>query len=93
MASASNNPTFRDGGSNNKPPCFVGEHYDFWKIRMQSYLEAQGEEIWDVVENGPYVPTTVINNEVQDKVKTSWTDDDKKRVLYDKKAKNIYSRH
>lgn len=89
MASASNNPTFRDGGSNNKPPCFVGEHYDFWKIRMQSYLEAQGEEIWDAVENGPYVPTTVINDEVQNKVKTAWTDDDKKRVLYDKKAKNI----
>src|SRR4030066_1784603 len=90
MASASNsNIVFKDGGSSNKPPCFVGEYYDFWKIRMRAYLEAQGEEIWNVVENGPFVPTTVVNNVVQEKVKTSWTDDDKKKVLIDKKAINM----
>ncbi|XP_058783583.1 putative F-box/LRR-repeat protein 23 [Vicia villosa] len=44
-----------DGGSNNKPPCFFDESYDFWKIRMRMYLEAQGKEIWDVVENGPFI--------------------------------------
>nr|XP_027188425.1 uncharacterized protein LOC113785764 [Cicer arietinum] len=43
---ASVQPVFRDGGSSNKPPCIVGEHYDFWKIRMQAYLEAQGDNIW-----------------------------------------------
>ncbi|XP_045798087.1 uncharacterized protein LOC123892341 [Trifolium pratense] len=87
MASAQ--PVFRDGGSGNKPPCFVGEHYDFWKIRMQAFLEAQGEEIWDAVENGPFIPTTVVNNVVETKVKASWTDDDKRKVLFDKKAKNL----
>lgn len=39
------NPVLEDGGNNNKPPCFVGEYYDFWKICMQMYLEAQKEEI------------------------------------------------
>jgi hypothetical protein len=87
MASAQH--IFRDGGSNNKPPCFVGEYYDFWKIRMKAYLEAQGEEIWDAVENGPFIPTTVTNNVEEIKVKGSWTDDDKKKVLFDKKAINI----
>jgi hypothetical protein len=82
-------PVFRDGGSGNKPPCFVGEHYDFWKIRMQAFLEAQGEEIWDAVENGPFIPKTVTNNVVEIKEKASWTDDDKKKVLFDKKAKNL----
>src|SRR4030066_1253041 len=90
MASASNsNIVFKDGGSSNKPPCFVGEYYDFWKIRMRAYLEAQGEEIWNVVENGPFIPTTVVNDVVQVKVKTSWTDDDKKKLLFDKKAINM----
>lgn len=43
MASAI--PFLADGGNINKPPCFIGECYDFWKIHMQMYLEAQGEEI------------------------------------------------
>ena len=90
MASAPNsNIVFKDGGSSNKPPCFVGEYYDFWKIHMRAYLEAQGEEIWNAVENGPFIPTTVVNDVVQVKIKTSWTDDDKKKLLFDKKAINM----
>ena len=89
MASANNNLVFRDGGSNNKPPLFCGEYFDFWKIRMKAHLEAQGEEIWDAVQNGPFVPTTVVNGVGSSKPKTSWDDDDKKKVLYDKKAINL----
>lgn len=54
MASA--NLVFRDSGSNNKPPLFCGEYFDFWKICRKAYLEAQEEEVWDAVENGPFVP-------------------------------------
>lgn len=43
------NPVFRDGGSNNKPPSFVGECYNLQKIRMQAIIEAQGVEIWSFV--------------------------------------------
>lgn len=82
MSSA--NMTFKDGGNSNKPPCFVGEHYDFWKIRMKMFLQAQGDEIWKAVTNGPYVPTTVINEVVQNKIESSWDNEDKKQVLYDK---------
>ncbi|XP_050882935.1 uncharacterized protein LOC127086256 [Lathyrus oleraceus] len=74
---------------NNKPPLFCGEYFDFWKIRMKAHLEAQGEEIWDAVQNGPFVPTTVVNGVGSSKPKTSWDDDDKKKVLYDKKAINL----
>lgn len=84
------NPGFRDGGSNNKSPCFVGEYYDFWKIRMKAYLDAQGNDIWDIVENGSFIPTTVINNEEQVKVKGSWSEDDKKKGIFDKKSKNMF---
>lgn len=56
---------------------------------MQAYLEAQGDDIWEAVENGPYIPTTVINNKEEIKIKNSWTDEDKRKVLFDKKAKNI----
>jgi len=50
-----------EGHDSNQPPCFTRDHYDFWKISMTTYLEAQGEEIWDDVKNGPYVPTTIAN--------------------------------
>lgn len=89
MASANNNLVFKDGGSNNKPPLFCCEYFEFWKIRMKAHLEAQGEEIWDVVQNGPFVPTTVVNGVGSSNPKTSWDDDDKKKVLYDKKAINL----
>ncbi|XP_073219649.1 uncharacterized protein [Cicer arietinum] len=56
---------------------------------MQAYLEAQGDNIWDAVENGPHIPKTVINNKEEIKIKNSWTDEDKRKVLFDKKAKNI----
>lgn len=35
------------------------------------------------------IPMKVINNVEQEKVKGSWSKDDKKKVLVDKKAKNI----
>lgn len=87
MASAK--PFLAEGPNSNRPPCFTGDHYDFWKIRMTTYLEAQGEEIWNAVQNGPYVPTTVVNGVTGIKPQTSWDDDDRKKVLFDKKAKNI----
>ncbi|XP_050914601.1 uncharacterized protein LOC127129463 [Lathyrus oleraceus] len=39
---------------------------------MKAHLEAQGEEIWNVVQNGPFVPTTVVNGVGSSKPKTSW---------------------
>lgn len=81
-----------DGGNNDKPLCFIGEYYDLWKIHMQMYLESQGEEIWNVVENGQFILTIVINNVEQPKVKGSWNDDDKKKMMYDKKERTYLYR-
>lgn len=49
------------------------------------YLEAQGEEIWYAIENDPFIPIMLINNVEQANVKDSWNEDDKKKVLFDKK--------
>lgn len=87
MASA--NPIFKEGGNNNKPPIFSGEYFDFWKIHMKTHLEAQGEEIWDAVENGLFVPTSVVNGVGTVKIKSSWDEDNKKKVIYNKKVFNV----
>lgn len=73
---ASTNPIFRDCGSNNKPHLFCGESYDFWKIHMRAYLKAQGDDIWDVVENGLFIPTSVVNGVGTYKIKSVWDEDD-----------------
>lgn len=54
-----------------------------------SHFEAQGEEVWDAVENDVFVPTSVINGVGTTKIKSLWTDDDKKKVFYDKKEKDL----
>ena len=54
---------------------------------MQMYLEAQRDKILDVVNNGPFILTIFINNVEQPKVEGSLNDDDKKKVLFDKKEK------
>ncbi|CAJ2660665.1 unnamed protein product [Trifolium pratense] len=89
MASANSQPVFRDGGSSNKPPLFSGEYFDFWKIRMKAHLEAQGDGIWKAVVEGPFVPMSVVNGVGTPKIQSSWDEDDKKKVLNDKKAINI----
>lgn len=80
-------PFLADGDSNNKPQCFVGEYYKFWKIYMQIYLEAQWDEIWETIQNGPFITTTAINNVEQPIVKDSWNNDDKKNVLFIRRQK------
>lgn len=82
MASAIANLVFKDGGSSNKHPLFSGEYFNFQKIRMKAHLEAQGEVIWDVVENGLSVPTSVVNGVGTLKIKSSWDEDDEKKVIY-----------
>src|SRR4051812_40644128 len=58
---------------------------------MEMFLKAQGDEIWDVIDNRSFIPTTIINNIEQPKGKSPCNDDDKKKVLYDKKINNIFA--
>lgn len=42
-----------EDSSIDRPSCFTGECYDFWKIKMQMFLESQGVEVWNVLEEVP----------------------------------------
>lgn len=52
------------------------------------FSEAQGDEIWYPVNDGSFIPTTVIDGVGQPKVESFWTNDNRKKMLYDKKKKN-----
>jgi len=80
-----------EGHDSNRPPCFTRDHYDFWKIRMTTYLEAQGEEIWDAVKNGPYILTTIVDGVTGVKPQTSWDDDDRKKCYLTKRRRTFFN--
>ena len=83
------NPFGGEGAAINRAPLFNGEGYAYWKVRMKIFIQAIDIEIWDAIENGPYVPQTKVNDTVGPKPRASWDDDDKKKVGYDMKAQNI----
>ena len=43
-------------------------------------------DIWDVVEEGPYVPTKLVDGRQVKNSKEEWNENDKKRISYNHKA-------
>jgi hypothetical protein len=41
----------------NEIPHFDGQNYVFWSIRMKTYIQAQGFEIWQSIVDGYTLPT------------------------------------
>ncbi|XP_024196528.1 uncharacterized protein LOC112199798 [Rosa chinensis] len=82
------------GGSVNSPPWFDGgcEKYTQWKIYMKSYLYAQDEHVWNIVENGwktPIIPAKGEGSSVSiPKPRKDWTDVEIRDLQADFKAKN-----
>ncbi|MQL89650.1 hypothetical protein Taro_022224, partial [Colocasia esculenta] len=64
----------------NRPPLFDGEDYAYWKTRMKYFLQGNDYQIWSIVEEGDLLVT----NE-----KAQWTDDDRKKISLNCKAKSI----
>src|SRR6185437_6714761 len=52
--------TSKNGIHVGKPPQFDGNNYDYWKVRMTSYLKALSRKLWRVINDG-YVILDVKN--------------------------------
>jgi len=76
----SSNFLFPEGNSINKPPIFNGEGYHYWKTRMQIFIEAIDLNIWEAIEIGPIMPTMVVGNEIIEKPREQWDEDERRRV-------------
>ena len=35
-----------------RPPIFDGENFVYWKVRVISYLQSLGTEVWDIIDTG-----------------------------------------
>jgi len=79
----------KPNGAYNIAPIFDEENYNYWKKCMSVHIQSVDMDVWDVVVNGWFQPQVVANGVAQEKAKVDWSDDDKKKVQYDLKARNI----
>eukprot|EP00253_Pinus_taeda_P029384 PITA_29384 len=40
------------------PPVFDGTNFNYWKVRVTTYLQSLGTEVWEIVETGYAFPST-----------------------------------
>ena len=36
---------------------FFGSNYNYWKIRMRIFIQENDYTCWNIIENGPIIPT------------------------------------
>ena len=48
-----------EGQSITRPPYFNGQHYGWWKNRMENYIQAEDSELWMLRKNGPVIPMRI----------------------------------
>ncbi|XP_075088271.1 uncharacterized protein LOC142170291 [Nicotiana tabacum] len=63
-------PNVEEGQSPYGPPRFNGQYYGWWKTRMHDFIMAEDSELWDVICDGPYVPTKMVGDPPETVLKT-----------------------
>jgi len=77
---AENKLLFTEGASIHTPLMFCGLNYQFWKIRMQIFIESTDKGILDAIVNGPYTPKCLVENKQVDKPWIEWTNEERRRA-------------
>ena len=44
-----------------RPPFFTGIDYSYWKGKMSWFLKSINLDLWDVIEDGPHIPSKLEN--------------------------------
>ena len=85
--------TNQDNGSAGKPPQFKADNFAGWKVRILLFLEAIDINIVKtIIPEGPYVPMSAATDDVAQQVEKApaqWTDEEKRLVGLDAKARNV----
>lgn len=86
--------TTSESGGVWKPPQYDKDKFSNWKLWMQVYMNAVDDEIFEIVQNGPYIPFKRITKENEPDIidinpKEKWSESEKRKVNLDKRAKSI----
>jgi len=72
--------TFKEGASLNQPLLFEGEHFSFWKKRMEIFVQSIDPGVWNAIIKLHFVPTKYVNGELIPKEWDEMRDDEKRKV-------------
>ena len=72
--------------STNLPQLFMGTNYPYWKTKMTWFLQSINLDLWDVIEDGSYIPSKLENGVMVPKPKHEWDELDRKKVQLNAKA-------
>ncbi|GAV73189.1 DUF4219 domain-containing protein/UBN2 domain-containing protein [Cephalotus follicularis] len=73
-----------------KPPFFDGNNYSDWKAKMTIFIQALDFNLWDIIIDGPELPHIILQEGIKTlKPRSSYTDDDRKKVQLNAKAKHV----
>jgi len=79
-----------EGQSITRPRCLDGQHYSWWKNRIENYIQAEDYELWMLIKNGPLITIKVTENETEVRKEPNEFDaDDFKKMEKNAKAKKL----
>ena len=74
-----------EGSPFDRPPLFSGNDYFHWKIRMTWFLKCD-YNLWDVIKNGPRIPTKMKNGVAIPKPEQEFDELDEKNIQLNARA-------
>ncbi|XP_031264437.1 uncharacterized protein LOC116122767 [Pistacia vera] len=86
MASSST-PLFVEGHCTTSPSLFSGTNYTQWRIRMRLHIRSIDDNLWNIVEQGNFVPMN--NSTGLAKEEEHYTAEDENKLSLNDKALNI----
>ena len=69
-----------EGQSITRPPHFFNSNYKFWKARMGIFIQINDYACWNIIENGPVMPTKITKKWEILKPQDEWTPLDTKDI-------------
>jgi len=79
-----------EGQSITRPPYFNGQHYGWWKNRMENYIQVEDYELWMLIKNRTLTPMKVNEDGTTTKKKPEeFNSDDFKMMEKNAKAKKL----
>ena len=77
-----------EGQSTTRPPLFNGENYNYWKVRMMIYIQANSYKEWMIISKGPRIPTKVVGEAQVPKMEDEYNEGDYRLIQMNAKAKH-----
>ena len=61
-------------------PFFIGTDYPYWKTKMTWFLQSTDLDLWDIIKDGPTIPSKLVDEVMVLKLKYEWDEHDKRNV-------------